>query len=184
MGRRPIGRHAMSDAERQRRRRERLAAERAAQPRQPSAPSADADKDREIARLRKELAQARAAAKASAEIDPATLSMSAQKKLDAAIKAKIKQIEREYDAKRIKENTEHWERMFPTLEREQQEAAETRRIYQQFMQEQKKIFTVAEFRIIISCLHPDSRKNTSDAKLKEAFRLFNAQRFALTGEKS
>lgn len=66
MGRPPIGKAAMTDAERQRRRRERLAAEHATQPREPSAPcAACTEKDDEIERLHR--------CAAAAETEAATL---------------------------------------------------------------------------------------------------------------
>jgi hypothetical protein len=48
------------------------------------------------------------------------------------------------------------------------------------MDQQKKVFTVDQFKLILMCLHPDGDR--SPEKRAEGFRLLNAKRFALTGE--
>jgi len=120
---------------------------------------------------------------AEVKIDPTTFSMTARQKLDAAIRTKTKEIEREYDEKRIKANIEHWARHFPEMRKKENEASERERTYREFMAQQKKIFSADEYTAIIRCLHPDSRGTVSDGKLADAFRLFKAKKFALTGEK-
>jgi hypothetical protein len=110
------------------------------------------------------------------------LSLNAKQKLAAAIKAKTKQLEREYDQKRMAAIDVHLQRTFPKLEEEQREARAAKQRYQQWMTDQTKmIFSPTQFKLVLMCLHPDGDR--SPEKRAEAFRLFNAKRFVLTGEK-
>lgn len=138
--------------------------------------------DHEI-QLAVERERGRREAYAEFKIDPTTLKMTARQKLDAAIRVRTKEIERAYDEKRIKANIEHWARHFPEMRKKENEASERERTYREFIAQQKKIFSPEEYTAIIRCLHPDSRDSVSEGKLAEAFRLFKAKKFALTGEK-
>jgi len=108
------------------------------------------------------------------------LSLSAKQKLDAAIRAHIKKLNREYDARRMQENREHWRRHFPKMEEQQNKAYEREMLFRKFLDQQKKIFTVDQFKLILMCLHPDGDR--SPEKRADAFRLLNSKRFARTGE--
>jgi hypothetical protein len=100
------------------------------------------------------------------------LSLSEKQKLDAAIGA--------HNARRMQENREHWKHHFPKMEEQQNEAYEREMLFRKFLDQQKKIFTVDQFKLILVCLHPDGDR--SPEKRADAFQLFNAKRFALTGE--
>jgi hypothetical protein len=115
------------------------------------------------------------------EVDIKTLSKTAQEKLDAAIRQYKRKLDSEYDIRRTSEIDAHIKRIMPTLQAEKNAAYEREKTYREFLERQKKIFTPAEYKAVIRCLHPDSNPS-SDVKA-EAFRLFNAKKFALTGEK-
>jgi hypothetical protein len=100
------------------------------------------------------------------------LSLSEKQKLDAAIRA--------HNARRMQENREHWKHHFPKMEEQQNKAYEREMLFRKFLDQQKKIFTVDQFKLILVCLHPDGDR--SPEKRADAFQLFNAKRFALTGE--
>jgi hypothetical protein len=99
-------------------------------------------------------------------------SLSEKQKLDAAIRA--------HNARRMQENSEHWKRHFSKMEEQQNKAYEREMLFRKFLDQQKKIFTVDQFKLILVCLHPDGDR--SPEKRADAFQLFNAKRFALTGE--
>jgi transposase len=124
-----------------------------------------------------------AAANAEPEINRKMLSMSAQQKLSAAIRQHQRKLDNEYDQRRMTEIRDHIKRIMPTLQQEQNEASETKRFYLEFMQKQKKIMTAAEFNLVLSLLHPDSRVAASEERLLRAFQMFKPKKFALTGEK-
>jgi transposase len=117
------------------------------------------------------------------EITPDMLSMSAQERLASAIRQHKRTLDAEYEKRRTEEIMAHIDRIAPTLQQEKNEASETKRLYMEFMKTQTKIMTRAEFMLIDSCLHVDSRKSASDEKLNRAFSTLHLKKFALTGEK-
>ena len=86
------------------------------------------------------------------QVDAAAVSMSAQQKLEAAIRQEKRRLASEFE--------------------------------QRVRSEIKKriVFKLAEFKTIISSLHPDSRKSISNEKLEQAFKLMNGKRLKLVSE--
>jgi predicted transcriptional regulator len=115
---------------------------------------------------------------AVANIDPTTLSMTAQQKLDAAMRqqahqqaAQFEQRVRDEIKKRIDEIVlPHW--------KEQIEQAQT--LYER----RKGLMDKETFNIIRRALHPDSRNSISDKKLGEAFDKFMQLEKFLLDEKN
>jgi transposase len=127
-------------------------------------------------------------AQADLKIDVTTLSMTAQQKLATGERQMRRRLDAEYAA-RIRNLDEEVRQQVLTRNREylaklnamEDEAAETKRTYREFMDRQKKIFTKDEYRLVVMCVHADA--SISDEKRNEATRLLIAKRFALTGEK-
>lgn len=116
-------------------------------------------------------------------IDPKTLSRSGQDRLAAAIRQHQKKLDREFELRVQAATKERTDKLFPMLQKLEDEARLNERIYREFMQKQKKIMTVAEYTLVCSLLHPDSRISASDERLRRAFQMFEPKIFALTGEK-
>jgi hypothetical protein len=131
----------------------------------------------EIARLKEQWA-----------VDPATLPMSAKEKLEAARRQEMRKLQAE-QAKRmaeidevvrqrvLKENAEY----LAMLKTREEEASATEKLYREMIDNRKHPFTRDQFKAILMCLHPDGVRTPE--KLAEAFRLFNAKKLQLTGEK-
>lgn len=104
---------------------------------------------------------------AAAKIDPATLSLTAQQKLDLAIKQATRRLEAEIE-KRVYEDNLHWIQqmldMYNTNAKQHEALLRSRT---------KGIMSRADYRSILSCLHPD---RVQDEELKKryehAFNLF------------
>lgn len=110
------------------------------------------------------------------QITPAMLSMTAQQKLDIAIrqeKARLGAEFRDTVNKRVREFLE--ETILPKHREEQQQAKKV-------MDARKGIMDKATFKLIWSALHPDSRKSISDRKLAEAFDAFSRMEKLLLAE--
>jgi hypothetical protein len=117
------------------------------------------------------------------EVDPATLSMTAQEKLAAAIRQADKKRTNEFERLVQAEVTKRNQAAFPRLQEAQDKAYQTERTYRQFMEKQKKLGTMRDWNNLMMCLHPDTRRATSDEKFDEAFRWVQTKKFAITGEK-
>ncbi len=123
---------------------------------------------------------------AETEVDPATLSMSAQKKLEVALRQHRQKLEAEYAARqrdlneevRLRVIAENKDYLAMVQEKEAKARADET-LWREMMNKHKPLFTADEFRTILMCLHPDGQR-TAD-KLAEAFRLFNAKKVPLTG---
>jgi hypothetical protein len=70
---------------------------------------------------------------------------------------------------------------FEACQKAKNEAYDSKMDYEQWLREAKKVFTPAEYKTILMVLHPDGDR--SPEKRSEAFRLFHAKKFALTGGK-
>jgi IS30 family transposase len=114
-------------------------------------------------------------------IDPSTLSMTAREKLDIAI--------RQHEQKLKSENEKTvQEQVVKTINEMQLPWWEKRltKIYDDivYMRTLRKgVMSKTEYNKIWSCLHPDSRKATSDQKLQDAFGLFERLEMLLVSEK-
>jgi ParB-like chromosome segregation protein Spo0J len=115
---------------------------------------------------------------AELQIDPSTLSMSAQKKLQLATEQAKRELQAGYQqavTKGIQEALE--QRVLPhykMMEKKYRDLIESRT---------KGVMDKKTFRLIWSCLHTDSRKSVTDEKLNEAFQLFSKMETRLMSEK-
>jgi hypothetical protein len=111
------------------------------------------------------------------QITPDMLSMSAQQKLDTAIKQYRKKLDREFDAAVLAEGRRYLERVTPSLLKREHQADRIIRMRKGFM-------TRATYVLILSCLHPDW---VTDEKQKDryanAFREFTKLEKLLLDEK-
>jgi hypothetical protein len=106
--------------------------------------------------------------------------VTAKKKLDVAIKFQQKEYDRLYQEKFRAAVKEHVEKIVPGVQEAKNKAADARRQYQKMFDAQKMKMTPEDYKTVLRCLHPDS--NPSAEIRSEAFRLFRALKFALTGE--
>jgi len=185
MGRPPIGKTAMTGAERVRRYRLKHSADKPVA--KPATKPIAATYEAEIASLKaenanlKERLHATLDAKTTAQAAALTLlSRTQQEKLEAFKRAYTKQQDREYKNRVQHEVTErvvrwHAEYWTPTHQKylDDAEAIYNRR---------KGIWESAIYKLIWSCLHPDSRESTTEKKLNEAFNAFNEKRAVLCKE--
>lgn len=114
-----------------------------------------------------------------ATIPPDLLSMTAQQKLTAAIRQHQHRLDAEFDVRVREEIKRRIDEMYlPAHHKILADAQEVLKTYRQ-----KGIFTSAQFKKIVSCLHPD---RVRDAELKdryaEAFNLVNAKKLSLVSE--
>ena len=100
------------------------------------------------------------------KVDPKTLSMSAQAKLELATKQAAKKLETEIEHK-VRAEVQRWltDDLLPMYR--QKEAT-----YNLIIKSRKGALSNAEYKLIWSCLHTDSRRSVSDEKLNKAFHLF------------
>jgi transposase len=97
-------------------------------------------------------------------IDPATLSLTAQQKLDLAIKQATRRLEVEIE-KRVREENLKW------IQKMLDQHNTNAKHYEAVLKMRKGIMTRAEYRSILSCLHPD---RVQDELLKKRYeRAFN-----------
>jgi hypothetical protein len=121
-------------------------------------------------------------------IDPTTLTMSAQAKLEIAKRMIERKLNSDYAARMFGLDEEVRKRVLSEgkeylakLEAMEAKARETVARYQEYANDHKPLFTVDQFKAILMCLHPDGQR-TAD-KLSTAFRLFNGKKLQLTGER-
>jgi len=125
----------------------------------------------------------------SAQSESVRLSMTAQQKLEAAIRqekcklhlehaARLRAVDEEVRQRVIAENAEY----LAMVKEREANVRKKEELWREIFNEHKPLFTADEFRTILMCLHPDGQR-TAD-KLADAFRLFNAKKLQLTGIKS
>lgn len=125
-------------------------------------------------------------------IDYATAPASAQAKIDAMVRRRTRELEKEFRTRVLAEVDQARAKLLEDLaahkaqldERNQKLNAlrnEERRRYQLGIEAQqaKGLITPDEYNVIRSCLHPDSRASATEEKLAAAFRLFNDSRIKL-----
>lgn len=124
--------------------------------------------------------EGRREAKAEPDIDRALLSMSAQQKLDAAIRQEKRRLELAF-AERLHNEVRKWEDevRLPNLKKQHDE-------YERVIKARRGVMTRAVFRKIWSCLHPDRIERFGDTGLtklfQEAFDLFSQLELVLLNE--
>lgn len=123
-------------------------------------------------------------------VNPTTLKPTAAAKVEIAKRVAVREATAEAD-KRLRyideevrrrvlaESREH----LAYLADEREEARKTEALYRELINNHKPPLRTEEFRAILSCLHEDSRKSTSQDKLADAFRVFNEKKLQLTGQK-
>jgi ParB-like chromosome segregation protein Spo0J len=130
-----------------------------------------------IVRRAKAYELGRRAAKADPEIDPATLSKSAQEKLAAAKRQMQRRLDAEFE-RATRKHVDDW-----LADEVPRRFDELMAIYQTVLGRRSRgIMKAAEFRLISSCLHPDSRAGTSERKLAEAFDVIQKHKLLLVDE--
>lgn len=128
-------------------------------------------------------------AEAEAAPDYATAPMSAQAKVDAMVRRRTKELEKQFHTRLLAEMDQyrarcdanvatHKAKLDAETERERALRDEERERYKLGIEVQraKGLITPADYDLIRSCLHPDSRLSVSDEKLATAFRVFNDSR--------
>ena len=121
--------------------------------------------------------QGRREAKTEAAIDATSLSLSAQQKLDSAIRQHKHKLDLEFEQRvRAECQTRIEDTILPHFDR-------TEATYQDLIKARKGLMDKATFNKIRRCLHPDSRQSVTDEKLHEAFRLFSQLEKRLLDEK-
>jgi hypothetical protein len=132
--------------------------------------------------------------RANPQIDPATLSQTAQDRLESALRQQTRRLEVEFAQRRaqideevrlrvVAEGTAYRERM----QAREQDAQRLETRYRRLIDNHRLPFTPAEFAAIQRCLHPDSanadgERTVSRARLQTAFNLLRGKKLQLTGE--
>lgn len=130
--------------------------------------AACAEKDLKIAKLKRRLEEAQHQPRAAAGgVDPSMLSMSAQQRLEAAIRHHKRVLDSNFADRVHAEIVRQLRETFlPDWERRLAEA-------DRVIKSRKGIMPRATFNIIRRCLHPDSRDTVSIERLQAAFVAFN-----------
>ena len=118
--------------------------------------------------------------RADPQIDPATLSMTAQQKLEAATRQMHKSLTVEYERKFQAQLKEHMEGYILPRYRELEEQAN------KVIKARKGLFTAAEYNLILKCLHPDKLGLNADPELvgrhNRAMQVFTKHKLVLVAE--
>ena len=122
----------------------------------------------------------------AAPVDYATMPGTAAEKLDRAKRSAIKELEREYRTRlmaevdqikaQLKDDVKAYKAKLDAKAEEQK--AERNAAYERYQTavaayRAKGLIPVDKYKLVLSCLHPDSRNSVSNEKLAEAFRVFN-----------
>ena len=127
--------------------------------------------------IRREIEREAIAREVEPTIDPSALSISAQQKLNIAIKQAARKQEVEIE-KKVRAEVNRWltEDLLPVYRKNEA-------LYKLMIEKRKGVMTSAEYKMIWSCLHADSRKSVSDEKLNKAFNLFTKIEKLILSEK-
>ena len=120
--------------------------------------------------------------RADPKIDPATLSLSAQQKLEAATRQQRRDVEATVADYREQLDAEFTRYKIEWLRRHIDGLNERMAEYDAVISARKGVMTRKVFDNIRRCLHPDSRQSASDERLAEAFRLFSKLELRLLSE--
>ena len=125
--------------------------------------------------------QGRRQGRAEPQIDPATLSISAQEKLAIATRQMERRLQASYDETvrvGIVDGTKEYLESYVIPH-----YAELEKRYRDIVDSRTRgIMDRKTYRLILSCLHTDSRQSASDEKLNEAFNLFSRMQTKLMSE--
>jgi hypothetical protein len=109
---------------------------------------------------------------------PVTLTKAHQKKIDSAVKAKLKIMEKEFE-KRVQVSVkEYIAKYMPDLEARQKELSTKIDRYDKLTNKHKPVFTAAEYRSILMALHTDGQRTKE--LLEKVFILVKDKESALT----
>ena len=106
-----------------------------------------------------------------------SLSMTAQQKLEAAIRQRLREQDVAFEQRVLKEARSRIESTI--LPHYNAKYAEAQRV----IKSRRGIMSSATFKLIWTCLHSDSRNSVSEKKLNEAFNAFEAVKLLLCDEK-
>jgi hypothetical protein len=110
-------------------------------------------------------------------VDPSTLTRSAQEKLAAVIRQHIRQLDVQYE-QRVQEGVRRFLET-ATIPDYKNNLFAARKV----LEARKGIMSAVDYRLVVSCLHPDSRRSLSEAELAEAFDVIAKLRTVLVSEK-
>jgi len=122
-------------------------------------------------------------------IDSKTLPKTAQEKLAVALRQQQRAQRAEFEKRVAAEYTARVKEGFPELEKMEREARETKRAYEQWLRESKKLGTLSDWKLLVKCLHPDRldpdnlEERVSKEELRRAFDWVMSRKFVITGEK-
>lgn len=111
------------------------------------------------------------------------LSMTAREKIKAALRQQLRAQRIEFEQRVAAEYTARVKKQFPDLEKMEREARDEKRTYERLLRESKKLGTLEEWKNLMVCLHPDTRRTASDEKFDAALTWVMKRKFAITGEK-
>jgi hypothetical protein len=115
------------------------------------------------------------------KVDPSTLSMSAQAKLESAIRQRMKELNAEFEIRVAAEVKERVERRIDEywMPKHQKQLEDAERI----IKGRRGLMPRADYVKILACLHPDRVDPTLKDRFSEAFNLFKLQEVVLVSEK-
>jgi hypothetical protein len=163
MGRPPIGKTAMTGAERVQRYRLRHASDTPAT--KPT--KADDIKDREIASLQARIAELEAVRSSAPELSASSLPTTARDKLEAALRQHKRKLNAEFELRVQQEVRKRLDdEILPRYSRRYAE-------YEKGINSHRGYIARDEYITIWRCLHPDSRNSATDEMLARAFDIFS-----------
>jgi hypothetical protein len=115
------------------------------------------------------------------EINPRTLPKTTQEKLAVALRAQQRALNAEFEKRVAAEYTARVKAGFPELEKMERDARDTKRAYEQWLRESKKLGTLSDWNNLMFCLHPDTRRTASNEKFDAALAWVMKRKFAITG---
>ena len=121
--------------------------------------------------------QARKDALEEIRVDPVTLSMTAQQKFDVAIQQYKRKLDIEFEQRVINEAQKRLEELAIPAFRERWESI------RRMLDNRQNYMTRTLYKKILACLHPDSRRNMTEERLRECYHAFEKLEILLVPEK-
>lgn len=117
---------------------------------------------------------------ASATLSQPQFTKAQENHIEAKIRARMREMEKEFDARVTAENKRQIDILFPDLEQLQESARLNEKYYRERL-ESVAIFTEGEYRDILLCTH---EANPSAETRQRAFMALNRKKLLLTGKKT